>query len=103
MIRVHKRLGRSWLDFTCLCYADHPLQSFVLRDSRKKATLILDFNFQDWILKPLQSKKRGQLKPVEAMEVVEAMEAAEAMDAIEAAEVVKTTVTEAVWAMEAWL
>ena len=38
---------------------------------------------------------------IEAMEAVEVMEAVEAMEAIEAAEVVKTTVTEAVWAMEA--
>ena len=38
---------------------------------------------------------------IEAVEAVEAMEAVKVMDSVEATEVVKTTVTEAVWAMEA--
>ena len=45
----------------------------------------------------------GVGRAMEAVEAMDAVEAVKVMDSVEATEVVKTTVTEAVWAMEARL
>ena len=68
----------------------------------QKIAMLLIFNAK-LLLSTINQRLFEAIEAMEATEASEAMEAVEAMDAIEATEVVKTTVTEAVWAMEARL